>query len=66
MDYAEHDSTWRMFTELVKWVIIASAVTCVALYCFIEAHQPIIGTLLLLALPVGAVALIVMRSRSAD
>jgi hypothetical protein len=41
-------------------------VTCVALYCFIEAHQPIIGTLLLLALPVGAVALIVMRSRSAD
>jgi hypothetical protein len=66
MDYAQHEATWHGVTEMVKWSIIALAVICVALYCFIEAHQPILGTLLLLALPVGAVALVVMRARSTD
>ena len=66
MDYAQHNATYAGFLAMVKWGIIASAIVVVSLYCFIEAHQPVLGTLLLLALPVGAVALFVMRSRSAD
>ncbi len=66
MDYAQHNGTWHGFTEMEKWSIIALAVVCLALYCFIEAHQPIVGALLLLLLPVGAVALLVMRGRNAD
>jgi hypothetical protein len=34
-----------------------------ALYAFIEAGQPIIGTLLLLLIPVGAIGLMVMGTR---
>lgn len=66
MDYAQHNATYEGFLGMVKWGIIASAVIVVALYCFIEANQPILGTLLLLALPVGAAALFVMRSRTRD
>lgn len=64
MDYAQHEGTWRVFTGLVKWSIVALGLLVVALYCFIEARQPILGTLLLLVLPVGAVALFVSRSRN--
>lgn len=64
MDYAQHEATYSGFIEMVKWGIIASAVIVVALYCFIEAQQPILGTVLLLLLPVGAVALFIMKSRS--
>lgn len=66
MDYAQHQATWNNVTALVKWTIVALAVICVALYFFIEGNQPVLGTLLLLALPVGAVVLAVSRSRSAD
>ena len=66
MDYAQHRATYEGFLGMVKWGIIAMAFVVVSLYCFIEAGQPILGTLLLLVLPVGAVALLVMRARSAD
>lgn len=66
MDYVQHNATYEGFIAMVKWGIIASAVIVVALYCFIEAHQPVLGTLLLLLLPVGGVALFVMRARGAD
>ena len=36
MDYAQHDATWGVFTNLIKWGIIACAVLAVALYSFIE------------------------------
>jgi hypothetical protein len=66
MDYAQHNATFAAFLAMVKWGIISCAIVVVSLYCFIEAHQPVLGTLLLLLLPVGAVALFVMRSRPAD
>jgi hypothetical protein len=64
MDYAQHNATYEGFLALVKWGIVGCLIIVLALYCFIEAHQPVLGTLLLLVLPVGAVALFVLRSRS--
>jgi hypothetical protein len=52
-------------TALVKWSIVALLIIVVALYCFIEGGQPVLGTLLLLLLPIGAVVLAVSRYRSA-
>lgn len=65
MDYAQHEATWKGFVAMTKWGIIALAFLCVALYCFIEAQQPVLGTLLLLVLPVGAVAVFATRARAA-
>jgi hypothetical protein len=64
MDYAQHQATWNGVTSMVKWSIITLAVVCVALYFFIEGHQPIIGAVLLLLLPIVGVAMAVMRSRT--
>jgi hypothetical protein len=36
MDYAQHQQTWRIFTRLVKWGIIASAITVLVLYFLIN------------------------------
>ena len=66
MDYEQHNATYPGFVELTKWAIVTAVVTLVALYCFMEAHQPVLGTLLLLAIPVGAVVLVVTRSRVAS
>jgi hypothetical protein len=64
MDYAQHEATWNGVMAMTKWSIVALLFIVVALYCFIEAHQPVLGTLLLLVIPVGAVVLAVTRSRS--
>ena len=64
MDYAQHQATWNAVTTMVKWTIVALLLIIVALYCFIQAHQPVLGTILLLILPVGAVTLFVARSRT--
>ena len=63
MDYAQHEGTYRGFVQLTKYVIAALLFIVLALYCFIEAGQPVLGTLLLLAIPAGAVWLVVARSR---
>lgn len=63
MDYAQHEATYRGFLQMTKYTIAALLLVLLALYSFIEGGQPIIGTLLLLAIPVGAVALVVMGSR---
>jgi len=63
MDYGQHNSTYAAFLAMVKWGIISMIIVAVALYCFIEGQQPVLGALLLLLLPVGAVALVVMRAR---
>ncbi|MHB1101532.1 MAG: aa3-type cytochrome c oxidase subunit IV [Devosia sp.] len=63
MDYAQHEGTYRGFLRMTKYTMVALLLLVLALYCFIEAGQPIIGTLLLLAIPVGAVGLVVMGSR---
>lgn len=63
MDYAAHNTTYRGFTQTVKWTIIISAITMVALYFFVIGQQPVLGAVLLLLIPVGAVAAMVMNSR---
>jgi hypothetical protein len=64
MDYAQHNATYAGFLALVKWTIVALLITVIALYCFIEANQPVLGTILLLIIPVGGVALAVSRARN--
>lgn len=63
MDYAQHEATYAGFITLVKWSILALVFVVLALYAFIEAHQPIIGALLLLAIPVLIIGVMVMGSR---
>jgi hypothetical protein len=65
MDYAQHQATWNAVMALIKWSIVGLAIIVVALYCFIEGGQPVLGTLLLLVLPIGAVVLAISRSRTA-
>lgn len=62
MDYPQHEATYEGFMQMLKWGIASMAVVVVALYFFIEGGQPLIGTLLLLLIPVGAVALVVTGS----
>ena len=63
MDYAQHEATYAGFITLVKWSIVALVFIVLSLYAFIEAHQPIIGALLLLISPLGGIAVMVMGSR---
>lgn len=63
MDYAQHEGTYRAFLQFTKYTIAALVFVLLALYSFIEAHQPVLGTLLLLVIPVGAVWLLVTRAR---
>ena len=63
MDYNQHEATYAGFITLVKWSIVALVFIVLSLYSFIEAHQPIIGALLLLIIPVGGIAVMVMGSR---
>lgn len=63
MDYAQHEGTYRGFLQMTKYTVAALLLVVLALYSFIEAGQPIIGTLLLLAIPVGAVVLAVLGTR---
>jgi hypothetical protein len=36
MDYQQHEKTWNLFTQLVKWGIIGCAVLVVFLYIAIN------------------------------
>ena len=63
MDYAMHEATYRGFITFGKWAIVSLALTVLSLYAFIEAHNAIIGTLLLLAIPVLIFAVMVLGSR---
>ncbi|RYE47421.1 MAG: aa3-type cytochrome c oxidase subunit IV [Hyphomicrobiales bacterium] len=63
MDYAQHEATYAGFITFVKWGILAMVFVVLSLYAFIEAHQPIIGALLLLAIPVLIIGVMVMGSR---
>ena len=47
MDYAQHENTWLTVTTLVKWAIIELAFVVLALFCFIEAGQPLVGWFLI-------------------
>jgi uncharacterized iron-regulated membrane protein len=48
MDYAQHEGTWAGFTTLVKWAIIELAFLLLALFCFIEAGQMMLGWFLVI------------------
>ena len=53
MDYAQHEKTWVLVTNLVKWSIIQLAFLVVGLYCIIFAGSPVAGVILIL---IGIVA----------
>ena len=36
MDYAQHEATWHIFANLIKWGVIGCAVLVLALYIFIN------------------------------
>lgn len=36
MDYAQHDATWHLFANLIKYGIIGCVVLVLALYIFIQ------------------------------
>jgi hypothetical protein len=61
MDYAAHHATYAAFISMVKWSILALGVLTVALYFFIVGQQPLLGTVLLLAVPAIMAAKFVMR-----
>lgn len=63
MDYAQHNATYRGFLLMVKWGIIAMAFVVVALYAFIEMHNPAFGTVLLLLGVAVVAARVIMGSR---
>lgn len=56
MDYAQHEATWNLFVGLVKWGIVSVAFIVLALYAFIEGHNGLVGTLLLLLAVVVPIA----------
>jgi len=43
MDYKQHDATWSGFTNMVKWAIIEIVFLVLALFCFIQAGQVLVG-----------------------
>jgi hypothetical protein len=63
MDYAQHEATYAGFIKMTKWGIAATAVVLLSLYAFIEGNSPLLGGLLLLLLPVGAIVLAVTGTR---
>ena len=48
MDYAQHEGTWEGFTGMVKWGIYEIAIIVLALFCFIQAGNPLLGAALLI------------------
>ncbi|HVY52128.1 MAG TPA: aa3-type cytochrome c oxidase subunit IV [Devosia sp.] len=48
MDYAQHEKTWGIVTNLVKWAIIQLAFLVVGLFCIIQAGAPVAGVILIL------------------
>ena len=47
MDYAQHERTWAVVTNLVKWSIIQLAFIVVGLYCVVQAGNPAAGVILI-------------------
>lgn len=63
MDYAQHNATYQGFMQMLKWGIISMVLVVLSLYAFIEGGQPLIGTLLLLLIPVLIIGSVVMGPR---
>ena len=53
MDYAQHERTWGVVTNLVKWAIIQLAFIVVGLYCIIQGGAAAAGFVLII---IGLVA----------
>jgi hypothetical protein len=64
MDYSSHEAFWSGFVRFLKWAIAALVVIVLALFSFIEAGNPILGVVLLLLIPVGAIWMMVSGSRT--
>ena len=64
MDYPQHEATYQLFLGMVKWGIVSMAFVVLALYAFIEGHQPLLGFLLLVLAVVVPIAGSVMGRSS--
>jgi len=64
MDYAQHEATYRGFLAFVKWGIVNIAFIVLALYAFIEGHNWIAGTVLLVLSVVVPVVGPLMENRA--
>ncbi len=64
MDYPQHEATYELFLGMVKWGIVSMAFLVLALYAFIEGHQPILGLVLLVLMVVVPIAGAVMGKSS--
>lgn len=65
MDYPAHEAFWTSFVSFLKFAIASLVLIVVALFCFIEAGNAILGTLLLLVIPAGAIWAMVNGPRRA-
>ena len=63
MDYAQHNATYRGFISLVKGGILSMALLVLALYCFIEAQQPVLGWVLVALMVAAPIAQVVVGGR---
>ena len=63
MDYPQHDSTYRGFLTLVRLVIVNMAFIMLALYAFIEAHNAVLGVVLLILAVIVPVSMQLMGRR---
>ena len=67
MDYRMHRGTYERFLHLVKWFVIHMAVLLPALYFFIVAGQPLVGTALLtLAIALLIYGIVTIRAVAHD
>lgn len=63
MDYAQHEGTYAGFLVFLKWTIVSLAFVVLSLYAFIQAHNPIIGIVLLILSVVVPVAGVILTGR---
>lgn len=56
MDYPQHEATYRGFLAMLKGGIVSLVFVVLALYAFIQAHNAILGVVLLILsviVPIG-------------
>ena len=63
-DLKAHETTYSGFIAMLKMSVVALIITILALYCFLEAGNPILGLILLLLIPVGALIKVATSLRS--
>ena len=63
MDYAQHEGTYAGFLAFLKWSIVSLVFVMLSLYAFIQAHNAIIGIVLLILSVVVPIAGVILTGR---